>query len=226
MVLLVVLVVNILIAPAVTSIQAPRHPNFGAALMLASFTALVVAAAVATSHGRAARYLALGIGAPALVLAWPGIFSDRSVLIGLSYACNVVFLALVIVLLVRQVFRARTVTLDVISASLCAYLLIGLAWASAYGLIELWQPDSFRMPEDGFPAFVAQHIDSVVRRVYFSFVTLLTLGYGDVVPASSIARLSTVIEAFVGQVFLVVLIARLVGIQVGQEMSTPPSSET
>ena len=116
--------------------------------------------------------------------------------------------------------------MDVINASLCAYLLLGLGWTKCYALIEIWQPDSFRMLEDGIAAFSGQDLDAGVRRVYFSFVTLLTLGYGDVVPVGSIARMSAVMEAFAGQVFLVVLIARLVGIHVGQEMSSPPPSET
>jgi hypothetical protein len=224
--LLAVLLVDILIAPVVASIEAPRHPKLGASLVLVALTAMVFVAGFSAAGRGVSRYMALGLGVPTLVLAWLGIFSDQPMLMASTWVFTILFLGLVIVLLVRQVFRERIVTLDVISASLCAYLLIGLGWAAAYGLVEMWEPNSFHLPDDGFSGFLAQDIDASVRRVYFSFVTLLTLGYGDLVPVGSIARLSAVIEAFVGQVFLVVLIARLVALNVGQEMSTPPSSET
>ena len=222
-VLLLVLVIDILIAPAVGTIEAPGRPHLGEAVMLLSLTALVFAALLATSERKTTQRAALGIGLVTVVFAWLDLATDQLLVFALGQAFEAVFLALVIVLLVRHVFRERRVTFDIISASLCAYLLLGLAWTTCYSLIEIWQPDSFRMPEDGFAAFSGQDIDASVRRVYFSFVTLLTLGYGDVVPVGSIARMSAVMEAFAGQVFLVVLIARLVGIHVGQAMSTPPS---
>ena len=224
-VLLLTLVINILVAPVIGAIEAPGHSNLGAGVMLLSSTGLVVAALLAASGGKMARRTIQSVGFATVVLVWLDFVTDEPALFELAKAVEVVFLALVIVLLVRHVFGERRVTLDAINASLCAYLMVGLAWAACFALIEIWQPGSFHLPEDGFGRFSGQGIDASVRHVYFIFVTLLTLGYGEIVPVGSIARMSAVMEAFVGQAFLVVLIARLVGVHVGQTMLNLPPTD-
>ena len=110
--------------------------------------------------------------------------------------------------------------MDLIKAALCAYLVIGLMCAAQYAAIEAIWPGSFQLPDDGAsfatPGF---NVDEAVLRIYFSFVTLLTLGYGDVYPIGAVARIATVVEAFAGQIVLVVLVARLVGVHVAQSFA-------
>jgi voltage-gated potassium channel Kch len=90
--------------------------------------------------------------------------------------------------------------------------MIGLIWAGIYAVIEQVSPGAFSAPL----SVVFEDVGITTRTIYFSFVTLLTLGYGDVVPLSATARAFAIIETFVGQVMLVVLIARLVGLHVAQ----------
>jgi hypothetical protein len=92
------------------------------------------------------------------------------------------------------------VDVDTIFAALSGYYLMGLSWALAYALLDLLAPSSFTTPLDS----------PFDEALYFSFVTLTTLGYGDIAPVAALSRALATTEALVGQVYLAVLIARLV----------------
>jgi hypothetical protein len=105
------------------------------------------------------------------------------------------------------VFRRGSITLDGVFAAVAAYLLIAFAFAEVYLLLQMSAPDSFR-----FPAPDAAEIGPSLASsmLYFSFVTIATLGYGDVLPHSETARMLAVIEAVVGQFYVAVIVALLV----------------
>jgi hypothetical protein len=111
-------------------------------------------------------------------------------------------------LAVRFSMRARAVDAEHVHAALCAYLLAGLFFGVLYWGIERTWPGSFADPAAGasaaFPLSTA---------IYFSFVTLATLGYGDVLPRTELARGLAMLEAIGGQLYVAVMIARLVGAQ-------------
>ena len=111
------------------------------------------------------------------------------------------------------------VTGDRISAAICVYLLMGFLWAYVYGLIESLSPGSFKLLpveiQPGEGALVASFPGREFSQlVYFSFVTITTLGYGDITPANPLTRVLTTVEALMGQIYLVVLVARLVGLHI------------
>ena len=105
-------------------------------------------------------------------------------------------------LVLADVFRARAVSLDTVSGALAAYLLIGVWWAFAYALLELAIPGSI-LGLRGDSAGYAEYLG-------YSFITLTTLGYGNVVPGNAQADALASVEAIVGQFYLTVLVARLV----------------
>jgi len=107
--------------------------------------------------------------------------------------------------------RSRKVDFNIVIASVVVYLLMALVWAEAYNLIEIASPGSFN-----FAVVLSEA--GTTRFVYFSFVTITTLGYGDIIPATTLARTVSMLEAFVGQVYLVVLVARLVGMQIARSL--------
>ena len=109
-------------------------------------------------------------------------------------------------IIIYYIFDTQLVTRNIIAAALIAYLFIGLFGANVYMLVELIYPGSFSIPHE-----IILKDPSVFK--YFSFVTLTTLGYGDISPVSSQARSLCVLEALVGQIYLTVLIARLVGMK-------------
>lgn len=125
------------------------------------------------------------------------------------------FFAFTSIVLLRQALGASTVTADIIAGAVCVYLLLGVIWALVFSLIEQLLPGSFLVNGSPFAPDVAQ---SVLRSelLYLSFITLSTVGYGDVVPAVPSARAFAVLEALTGQLYLTVLVARLVGLHMAR----------
>jgi hypothetical protein len=130
---------------------------------------------------------------------------------------TVIFFCYLVWHILNDVLRGRRLTTEKIIGAIVAYLLIGMTWSLAYMLVVVIEPGAFRIPED---------VVAVVRSdpqetpwsvfVYYSFVTLTTLGYGDITPVSALARTLSWFESVVGPLYLAILIARLVGIQVAE----------
>jgi len=159
--------------------------------------------------GRRPRLMLLGI-----LLAVPGLLltgllhdveSDLPAVIAQSIL--MVLLGTTIVVILVDVLSDSPVTRDTICGAIVAYLLLGLAWALFYStLVQLDPEGSFEMPLDSLPDRTQYSMF-----IYHSFVTLTTLGYGDMVPLSTQARTLCWLEAVMGQLYLVTLVARLVG---------------
>ena len=133
---------------------------------------------------------------------WSGVTAMRPA----TAALNLLFTFYVPVALVRGALSTERVDTNVIAGALCGYVFLGFAWGFTYTLIEQLAPGSFSTPDalsvPGAPLF------------YFSFTTLTTLGYGDIAPVSGTARALAITEALTGQIFLVVIVARLVALQI------------
>jgi len=132
-----------------------------------------------------------------------------------TYLTALLVVATVATITIRELLTGRQVTHDKLSASICAYGFIAIFWAVAYSLLELQQPGSFQF----LSADAARHgmrfgFGESTEALYFSLVTITTLGYGDIVPVSDTARLMAATEAFLGQVYIAVLVARLVGLHI------------
>lgn len=113
----------------------------------------------------------------------------------------------------QRVFAAGPVDSDRILGAVSIYLVAGWLWAFVYALLEVWRPGSFvGLTED--PARLGTEL--VGELMYFSFVTLTTLGYGDVTPGRELARNLAVLQAVFGQLYLAVVVARLVGLHKGR----------
>ena len=114
---------------------------------------------------------------------------------------------------VADIARPGRVSGQRIWGAVAAYLLMGMTWACAYAAVEIAVPGAFDLSAI---AGARDHgISSAGQFFYFSFVTLTTLGYGDVSPVEPLARTLTAFEAVAGQLFLAVLVARLVGLHLG-----------
>jgi hypothetical protein len=112
--------------------------------------------------------------------------------------------------LLRDILSTRrTVTIQLIHGAIAVYVLIGICFSFVYVVLFIADPAAFKGVEDSAAAFS--------QFVYFSFVTLTTLGYGDVTPMTRLGGSFATMEATVGQVYLTVLVARLVGMQISQQ---------
>jgi hypothetical protein len=121
------------------------------------------------------------------------------------------FSAVLIIVIILQVFREGPINAHRISGAICVYLLVGLFWGSLYVLIDLQWPGAFSYPQ--LPASLEFH-SRAGKLYYFSFITLTSVGYGDVLPVHSGAQTLAMLEAVVGQLFPAILIARLVSMEI------------
>jgi hypothetical protein len=162
----------------------------------------------------------------ALILMVPSIgsrfalqFTSNPTLELVGGVCSCLFLTVTVFALVSRLFTVKSVTFDTISAAICAYLLIGVAWAYAFAIVELRHPGSFSASLFQRPTgSMAPLLASLHTFVYYSFVCLTTTGFGDILPVSEGARSLSVMEAVFGQLYMAILIARLVGLEIAQSM--------
>jgi voltage-gated potassium channel len=131
--------------------------------------------------------------------------STISVVVGIT--CEIIFFCFIGLSVLLHVFGHERVSGDTIAGAICVFLLIGIIWTLVYQTIHFFDPKAFHNIAAGSfgPA-------ATVDLVYYSFATLTTLGYGDITPIAKSARMFAVTEAMVGQIYLTVLVARLVGL--------------
>ncbi len=171
------------------------------------FLSCLFAVSFRKHHSIIAALLAL----PTFTIMWAAHFIDIGGFEHVKNLFGMLFLLYMIILFLEHFFRQDEINREVIFGALVVYLLMGLMWAYGYTLLEHLQPGSFTHPA-GLPEL------DLTAFNYFSFVTMTTLGYGDIVPASREAKALVMTQAISGQVYLAVLVARLVGINIAQEM--------
>jgi len=135
-----------------------------------------------------------------------------NVMLPTSQGLQVFFCLMAVVLILRYVMQAKRVNNDVVFAALSVYLLFGLIFGFIYFMVEGAWPGALVHTRAG------ASLEGGIRlshTIYFSFVTLATLGYGDIIPANDVIRSLAIIQTMCGQVYLVVLVARLVTLYEG-----------
>ncbi len=123
----------------------------------------------------------------------------------LSYILYGIFLVLSIIAIYRKVSKQTKVNQEVIRAGICIYIMIGLLYFIIYKLIYFMDTNAFRFPE-------SNPMDVNFNLFYFSFVTLTTVGYGDITPLNKFVMMLSNLEALCGQIFLATSIATLVSL--------------
>lgn len=194
--------------------------HFGALRWIGlAFVVLVLAAALdAMRANRRTRAMMWVVGVFAMLVAWVA-FGVREagkadqawwvepLVGGIEHASLVLFLGMVAWLLIRAAVAPGRITGERIVAAICAYLLLGLLWAQAYQFVNSVYGQAIGGAFGG----------STQEYVYFSFVTLTTLGYGDVLPVHPAARVLAFLEAVTGVLYLATLVARLVALHIVHE---------
>jgi hypothetical protein len=206
--LLVTLVSTFVVAPFF------RDEAVGVSSLSVVFTAVLLAGAYAVSLRRRVFYVGLAIGIPAIALEWISNFVLTTPLVIANLVTFGVFVLYVAAVVFNEILEEDHVTLDTIFGGICIYLMLGIAWVMAYAALEYWQPGSFLV---GGMALQELHPELQVRFpefLYFSFVTITTLGYGDIVPQTPPARAASTAEAIVGQLYIAIFVARLVGMYI------------
>jgi hypothetical protein len=167
------------------------------------------------------RHIALGLFAAITLLEFLSLWQVHLIADSVQGALSIALLFLAVFTLFRDLLRAERVGSEQICASIVLYLLIGIFYWVLYGLLARYElsPPAFHGVDPRPDAIVSIGERRSFDLLYFSFVSLTTVGYGDIVPVHPFARTLATLEAVTGQLYLALLVARLVSLQ----FTTPPS---
>jgi hypothetical protein len=181
------------------------------------FSLVLLSAVLAVAERKRVLVVAIVLAIPAIGGRWINHLRPDLIPPFVFLSAGLILVGFVVANLLRFVLRAPSVNVEVLCASIAAYLMLGLMWTIAYWLVDQLTPggafsfntNTGKQSMNGFNAF------------YFSFITLSTVGYGDITPLSRIARWLAALEAMTGLLYVAVLIARLVALY-----STPKSNDS
>ena len=200
--LLAALVVLLVSAPFVEELEG------GHLILSLLFSLVLIAAVFAVANRKRSLVIALVLAIPAITARWINQLRPDLVHPAVFLVCALVLLAFVIGHLLYFVLHAPVVNVEVLCASVAAYLMLGLMWTVAYWLVDQLTPGG----AFSFNTSRGPHSMNGFTGFYFSFITLSTVGYGDITPVSQAARWLAAMEAMTGLLYVAVLIARLVSL--------------
>lgn len=206
-VLLISLAVLLLIAPLVPGDQSFADKSFGVLVLVVLISCLRAVA-------RTRRFfwvmliltlMNVAAGIYEILITGEGESFQAMVLI-----IRIIYFVLAFFSIMRYVLDGSPVTADKICGAISAYMVIGITWSAVYSLFYLMDPGSFKVPEH----LLSTDTVNSTWTFYFSMTTLTTLGYGDITPIKPGAQSYAIMEAVAGQMFVAVIIARLIALHI------------
>ena len=176
-----------------------QEGNIGALTSTLLLTMIPLASYYAFSRDRMRAMIIILLGAPFVILDAINLFHANRYLPTVMYGFGTILYLYIIVLLLKNLLARRTVTTDMIYCAISIYLLIGIMWAGVYAILRSVSPGSFSGTPGSFDP------------IYFSFVTLTTVGYGDVAPLTILSKRFAVFEAAMGSIYMAIIVALIVG---------------
>jgi hypothetical protein len=180
------------------------EPGIGRIVVHVLFTVFVLLSIYVTSSSRTWVTVISVLVAAWLAVAWSGLGGPQGALTWLGALLLMTVCFLVFVIVEKAVLLAPAVDANVLCGGIACYFLIAIFWAMSFALIEWMAPGSLRTGEDIAPTWS--------DLMYFSMTCLTTLGFGDIIPLQSFARLWSSLEAAIGMIYLSVFVARLVSL--------------
>jgi hypothetical protein len=173
---------------------------------------VVLAGLLVASRDRRILWSALVLAIPVLVLRWTADHYDILAAPAVAPLASALFLTFTAGIVLKEIFTERRVTLDEIFGGVLVYILFGVIFGQLHHAVELVRPGSYFLGDVALSATSsASNWDLILSFRYYSFTTLTTLGYGDIRPQFHVARMLSIGEALLGQLYLAIFIARLVG---------------
>jgi hypothetical protein len=170
-------------------------------------TAIIISMVYVISNKKGFVIAGVLLAVVMLVSFWLEYFTQNKWIAAIGMVTGVLFIGLVISSILGSMLKSGGVDREIIYKAILLYLLAALMWAFLYTFLELVDPASFNIDLDQSKGYLLVF-------QYYSFVTITTLGYGDITPVSEVAKAFSVLEAVCGQLYLVVVVAWLVGMHV------------
>ncbi len=171
------------------------------------------------------RQFAIGLflAVPTLAFGWIGLYISAHFITITGLMFRILFFGFILFVFLTSIFKTKKITSDLIYGSICIYLLIGIEWSFIYSLAEVIRPGSFELSSiiQGTQITAYDTHSIYPHFIYFSFTTLTTLGYGDILPKTLSSKFLTSLEAITGQFYVAVLVARLVALHLIQNQPPP-----
>lgn len=181
--------------------------NFGQYLQL-GFLTLVFGSSIYTNWNRHVMIWVVGTTAIiGLALHWTSLFYPGDGVSIAKYVGGFLFLGMIAFLLLKSIFVEYQAKPDALLGAACVYLLLGFMWALGYSALMYIEDAPFYFPQVDLGQDDHPHLSTFL---YFSFVTMSTLGYGDIIPTSDMSRTLAWMQSVTGQFYLAVLVAYLV----------------
>jgi Ion channel. len=190
------LLISLLVIFIVSPFVAPFY--YGPTVLNVIAAIVLLAATYAVSRRRSFLIISLSLSIFSIAMTFWLAAAPGHWLVIISHGSLVIVIVFFVVAILSYVLGSGRVTWDKIYGAICAYLFLGYAWTFAYSLIEELQPGSFVSTMSTMPADL---VGRVMQLRYFSFVTLATVGYGDIVPHTPAARTMALLEAMLGHFF-------------------------
>jgi len=175
-------------------------------------SAIVMFGIFAAGHRKITVVISLILGLPWFILTWINILilplSSTLNLIAIVFI--ILFLAYTAIVILSYILKSTEVSRDILYGAISIYFLIGGTFSTIYMLLEAVKPGS-----------IINNISGVVTTsdlLYFSYITLTTLGYGEIIPVNTYARSLAIIEAIIGVMYIAILISRMVGLFIAKSM--------
>lgn len=190
------------------------------ALMEFFFSMILIAGIYIVSTNRQVLTIAIILAMLTFSVIWFNLLIRSKAILVFGLTLEIAYFVLTTTVIISHVLSYKRVTADKIYGAICGYLLLGIIWAMAYTLIENVFPGSFHFANglSSYEPGIMSYPHYLSQFLYLSFVTISTLGYGDITPIGPGARILCSFEAVVGQLYVAVLIARLVGLHISHSL--------
>jgi hypothetical protein len=187
-----------------------------------NFMILMISGVSIFIHQRTFRIFLGSLAIAILIGLWFAKETDNVPITIMTLLGQLIFFSYILIAMFKYFLSLKVITLNKILAAICAYLVLGMIFAIIYSIIDVLIPGSiwFNININPTESIVYEYPEVFVEALYFSFVTLSTLGYGDTIPMLGSVKMISSLEAIFGQLFLAILIARLVGLHILSQKSS------
>lgn len=161
-------------------------------------------------HKRSVKIAISILAVPTLLLSWINLFIQAPFIFIPVAVCTCLFMTICAGSILYDVLLRSQVTVEILRGVICVYFLVAFIFAYIYLLLEYVAPGTILLQDKSIP--IVPFMTFLSQMLYFSFITLLTIGFGDIVPATTVGETFVVFEGIIGQFYLAMLMERLIAV--------------